>query len=247
MRARSLVKKNIQFWKCYQHNTSGQTILEYALVIAVVILVLILSFPGLHQPILDVFNRYQEVIDESAQQWSSTYIVFQEDFHSADNWTSTRGQFDVDEQGRFYNTQNGENRSFMDYQGNDFQMSIDVAHLTEGQGYGVWFRANDIDASSGINGYTFQYDPGYGNGAFLFRKWENGHERSPFGRIDVGDFEWYEEHEITLQVEGNTFTAFVNGEPVITAQDDTYDAGTVGLRTWGSSRAYFDDILIEEH
>jgi fructan beta-fructosidase len=194
-----------------------------------------------------VFDRYQDVIDESAQKWPSTYLVFQEGFQSVNNWTTTRGQFDVDDQGRYYNTQNGENRSFIDYQGNDFQMSIDVAHLTEGQGYGVWFRANDIDASSGINGYTFQYDPGYGGGAFLFRKWENGHERSPFGRIDVSDFAWYEEHEITLQVEGNTFTAFVNGEPVVTAQDDAYESGTVGLRTWGNSRAYFDDISIEEH
>ncbi|MDD4028201.1 MAG: DUF1080 domain-containing protein [Caldisericia bacterium] len=246
MKKSTRIQKNATDVRHSLQPSDGQTLIEYALMIAVVVLILILAFPSLSRSTINVFTRYEDTLDQASALWTSSNIVFQDDFQSLDNWTTTRGEFDIDEQGRLYNSNSGENRSFMNYQGSDFQMSIDVAHLTEGQGYGVWFRASDMDSPSGINGYTFQYDPGYGNGAFVFRKWENGHEKSPFGRVDASDFEWYDEHEITLQVNGNTFTAFVNGEPVATAQDDTYTTGVVGLRTWGNSKAYFDDITIEE-
>jgi fructan beta-fructosidase len=232
--------------KMFHSMQKGQTLLEYAFIFVIIVLVLIAVFPILHQPIKDVFQKYENTIESSSELWSSSGVVFQEDFSSMDQWNTTRGIFSIDENGRVYNASSGENRAFIDYEGENYTVDINVAHLTEGQGYGVWFRSTDVDSSQGVNGYTFQYDPGYGSGAFLFRKWVNGHEQSPFGRVNVGEYSWYDAHDVSLQVQGNTFTAYINGEPVISAQDDTYTSGTVGLRTWGNSQAYFDDITIEE-
>ena len=74
----------------------------------------------------------------------------------------------------------------------------------------------------------------------------NGREQSPFGRINAPDYDWNAIHNVSLQVNGNTFTTYIDDQEVISAIDDTYTSGAVGFRTWGSSKSSFDIISIVE-
>ncbi len=123
----------------------------------------------------------------------------------------------------------------------DYTITLHSATLDKGKGYGVYFRTSE--GKHGLNGYVFQYDPGYGRGAFIFRKWVNGHELRPFAVQRAPNFDWHDiPHDIELVVEGNTFTAYVDGQPVVTATDDSYTEGGSGLRTWDETNVCFDDF-----
>ena len=90
-------------------------------------------------------------------------------------------------------------------------------------------------------------DPGYGGGAFLMRRWTDGHEESPFARVwaDPG-FEWYGvDRDIQVEISGDTFNAYIDGQLVLTGSDDTYASGGIGMRTWSNTLVSFDDISVE--
>jgi hypothetical protein len=132
--------------------------------------------------------------------------------------------------------------------GENFTISFDGT-LKSGRGFGVFFRTSDDD----INGYIFQYDEGYGSlGSFIYRKWINGHEMSPFRPYSSAPegYEWYNvKRHFEVSVQGNTFQTKIDGELVGTAVDNAvppepyYDSGRMGFRTWGGE-ACFDNIVV---
>ena len=75
---------------------------------------------------------------------------------------------------------------------------------------------------------------------------EDGTESSPFAREEpAGDYDWYDQERIvTIEVRGDTFTASVDGVPVLTGQDSHYSQGAVGLRTWDGTEAAFDYVKV---
>jgi len=95
-----------------------------------------------------------------------------------------------------------------------------------------------------MNGYVFQYDPGYYPGAFIIRKWVNGRELSaPIAVAKAPGYDWYSSpRDIEVVVEGDTFTAYVDGVEVLTATDSTYATGGSGLRNWDSTKVCFDQF-----
>lgn len=50
--------------KKFLKDESGQTILEYALIIAVLVLVIIAAIPNLRQAVLDVFLQTEDILEE---------------------------------------------------------------------------------------------------------------------------------------------------------------------------------------
>jgi hypothetical protein len=118
-----------------------------------------------------------------------------------------------------------------------------VAVLQQGNGYGIYFRANNLDS---VDGYSFQFDPGYGS-SFIFRKWVRGNELSPFARAYApAGFEWWNTvREIKVVANGNRFTAYVDGQQVLTGSDATYATGGVGFRTWDNTKACFDNLSVD--
>jgi Flp pilus assembly pilin Flp len=223
-------------------NISGQTILEVSLLIAVFALVIITSIPNLRNSVKQVFIKTSSVLDTG--NISKPNNIYE--FANPQNWTVAQGQFNIKD-GVITNTKVGEGRVFTkDFNGKDYSVDIRVAQLQNGDGYGVWFRA-DPNAANGINGYTFQYDPGYGAGEFIIRKWVNGNEQGPFARASAAGFDWNNPHDIKVDAVGNTFTAYVDGKAVITGKDSTYASGTAGIRTWDSTHATFEDYTISDN
>jgi prepilin-type N-terminal cleavage/methylation domain-containing protein len=173
----------------------------------------------------------------------------------ADNWQVIAGSFWKVEDGIYSAGRNkgwvGEHRSFTGDEGwDDYTIEL-KAELTRGWGYGVYFRATDIENA---NGYIFQYNPCYSGeqgGSFLFRKIVNGKELPPLARVLKNEvlapgFDWYNKvREIKIELSGNTFKAYVDGKLVLTGSDGSYNRGMIGLRTWGDSHVYFDDIRVK--
>ncbi len=95
--------------------------------------------------------------------------------------------------------------------------------LNKGQGYGVMFRVQNYDGSP--NGYAFQYDPGLEG--IVFRKWVNGWEIwQPLAYQKLTNYQWYGvSKDIDVVVKGNSMQAYIDGELVISAKDDTYSSG----------------------
>jgi len=226
-------------------DVSGQTILEFSLIIAVFVLIVISAFPNLRASIVSVFNKTTTVLDTGNISPATFDHSTTHEFISPEMWSIAQGQFSIQD-GVISNTRTGEGRAFTKgFNGTDYSVDIRVAQLQNGDGYGVWFRA-DPNAPNGVNGYTFQYDPGYGGGEFIIRKWVNGRELGPFARASANGFDWNTPHNIKVEAIGDTFTAFVDGEPVLVGKDSTYTSGTAGLRTWDSTHATFEDYTITE-
>jgi hypothetical protein len=123
----------------------------------------------------------------------------------------------------------------------DYVVHLRVATLLEGNGYGVMFRMQNYTNSP--SGYGFQYDPGLK--AFVFRKWVNGKESVISSYKPGNDYEWHNvSRDVKVVVKGTRMEAYIDDELVLTATDDSYSSGGVGLRTWYGSSACFDDFEI---
>ena len=146
----------------------------------------------------------------------------------------------------------GTGRFFGDESWTDYTVELD-ASLMNGEGnaygYGVYFRAQDY---GNLDSYIFQYDAGYGrDGAFLIREIVDGREMSPFARVDAPEgYVWNgETKHITIEVSGTDYSVYVsdvNGgtAPAVSGSDSSYTSGAMGLRTWGSAQAGFDNVEV---
>ena len=209
---------------------SGQGLVEYGLIIALVGIAAILALAATGTSLEDV---YCSAIDGLGGE-GCRFVP--------ESWSIVRGKWTTDDQ---ICGGNGEGRIFADgFSGDDYVINIDSAKLFQGNGYGVYFRSTEPDF---VDGYTFQYDPGYGSGAMIMRKWVNGSELNPPFAIEwmPSDFNWHNtSHQVQLSVVGDTFKVTIDGEELMSATDDSYPEGGFGLRTWDNTKVCFDGISV---
>jgi Flp pilus assembly pilin Flp len=228
-------------------NLPGQGMVEYGLLIALVVVGLILILNLFGFTVRDVYCMAASKIsgNEDSGTCQAEEMLCEDDF-STDfggwsvlngNWTVGDGKLCVN--GYAHSLDNCSTSA----NPTDYTASLNGAQLNAGDGYGIFFRAQMTP--KGLNGYIFQYDPGLK--AFVFRKWVNGRELNPpFAVAPARDYDWYgEPHDIQVDVNGDTFTAYVDGVPVLTAQDSTYPSGGSGLRSWDNTQACFNGFGIE--
>jgi len=140
---------------------------------------------------------------------SATLLSFS-DFNSgtATGWTTTMGTAIV--QNGEYVLSGAQGRTFTgDASWSDYTIDTN-ATLTQGSGYAVFFRITD---PSNLSGYSFQYDSVWLGGTFIMRQWTGGHEFNPFAVAAAPQgFQWLNtERHITIAVQGDTFTASIDG------------------------------------
>lgn len=229
----------------------GQSAVEVALLMGMIVLVVIGVLRVMGVDLQDVFCRVVNGIGLQTAVCPGNGVIFWDDFTDGlDGWEIDRGSNWRVQDGELCAGPGAEHRAYgIDSEGSNYTISLD-ATLKRGNGYGVYFRANE----SNVNGYTFQYDKGFGApGAFIFRKWINGQEMSPFQpwQPAPAGFQWYGvKRHVVIAVQGNTYTASVDGQVVATAVDNAtnpapfFDNGRVGLRTWGGTEACFDNVQI---
>jgi len=166
---------------------------------------------------------------------------------SWDDWHKARGGGWSAEEERYCVREQGEHRSFFGAENwTDYVVRL-TANLYQGDGFGVFFRATLVDQ---VNGYLFEYAPGgrcFGQeGCFFFRKVVEGRVLYPFAQSTAAAaYEWHNTvREVEVRVEGDSYTAFIDGEEVLKASDGDHTRGQAGLRTWDGSQACFWDFTV---
>lgn len=215
--------------------SSGQGVIEYALFVSLLLMTVYLSLNAMGLSVRDAFTMVYCGISRS----DACQSLFKDDFNNLNAWTIVRGIWKT-ENGKLL-AGPGEGRIFRDLSQKDYVISLNGAQLFQGNGYGVFFRATNPSA---VNGYSFQYDPGYGG--FIFRKWVNGNEISPpFAVAKAPSFDWYSQpRNVQVVVQGDTYIAYVDGVKVLEGRDSTYTEGGMGLRTWDNSTISVDQVTV---
>jgi len=223
----------------------GQGLVEYAILIALIAvgIVLTLNLFG-----VSLAEAYCSVANQVSRGEACKSTPLCEDDFSSDleDWIPLEGNPGEVKNGSYCpsNYTRMLNACSTSVNVDDYVVSVDGATLASGWGYGVAFRLQDTP--NGITGYMFQYDPGYYPGSFIFRKWVNGRELSPPIAVKKApDYDWYgEAHNVTVAVKGDTFTAYVDGEEMLSVTDSAYPTGGAGLRTWDSTVVCFDGFSV---
>lgn len=168
-------------------------------------------------------------------------LLLASSFDNMNNMTRLRGTWRLTN-GSLANTPGAESRiAFGDNAWTDYEIKVS-ASLMQGNGYGVYYRAN---GNPNISGYCFQYDPGLGN-KLVVRKVYNGGEQPPFQSVSLpAGFPIYKTaHNISISVVGNHHVIKVDDQIVMDFRDDSFAAGSGGFRTWGQTAAYFDNLTV---
>ncbi|MBO9348476.1 DUF1080 domain-containing protein [Chloroflexus sp. MS-CIW-1] len=214
---------------------NGQSMTEITILLGLVAAVAIASLTLTGEGTRDALCRAAGAFGSNCSD------LFVDNFAHLDNWTIQNGRWQVRD-GRL--CIEGTGRIYHSLNRSDYVIDINLARISQGNGYGIFFRDSGGPA---FNGYTFQYDPGYGKGAFIFRKWINGRELSvPIARVDAPTgYNWYgSDRQVRVEVRGDTFTAFIDGQLVVQARDTTFTQGGIGLRSWDATSVCFDDLRI---
>jgi fructan beta-fructosidase len=219
-----------------KRNSLGQSLVEYALLIVLIALIVILVLSLLGVNLTDVYCYISEKL--GTQPAVCTGSLFSDDFNNLSNWEIISGKWEI-KNGKLCTS--GSGQIFKPLKGaSDYVINLNGAKLDKGNGYGVFFRADNFKK---VNGYTFQYDPGLSG--MVFREWYHGNEFSPSAYYKPGAYDYYSSpHDIQIVVKGNTYTTFVDGKQVVQTTDSTYTEGGIGLRSWDSSVVCFDSITV---
>lgn len=234
--------------KKHLHKTisRGQGLIEYLLLIVLVIMGITVALELTGYSVRDVYCNVAENLG-AENVCAEEQIYCQDDFSTMEGWESRYGKW-TNPDGKICTSRGARNYNTCSesmQNNSDYTIKLGGAELTQGNGYGVFFRGTEMDGRT--DGYIVQYDPGWGGGAIIMRKWVNGRELPPFAVKRLPGFDWYGgAHDIQLDVQGNTFTLSIDGEEVLVGQDDTYSEGGVGFRSWDNTKVCFDDISIGE-
>mgnify|MGYP002350859943 CR=1 FL=1 len=114
------------------------------------------------------------------------------------------------------------------------------------KGFGIIFRA---DSKKSGDGYMFEYekknaaDPGL----IFFTKWIKGNQVFPpiASATPPLDIDWNSSQDVQVQVRENAFTVYINGQQVLTGEDNYYKEGTAGLSVNNGSTVSIEDFRIE--
>ncbi|MFO8044177.1 MAG: hypothetical protein R6U25_13325, partial [Alkalispirochaeta sp.] len=140
------------------------------------------------------------------------------------------------------------------------RLEIDGAHMTQGNGWGVFFHGTDEGGTANFSGYTLQFDPGLGD-RIVLRQWVNGGERAPFLEVEADEtgIDLYAEMNVILEINGGALTVAVEqpigsapqtiiSESDITSLSGVTDAareeGFMGIRNWSSTDLTIDEVRL---
>lgn len=218
----------------------GVSLTEYAIIIAVIAVVAVGALQLLGDRMEGQFDQASNTMAGVDLSGGGDGPKMQDDFGNMGKWDVVKGKWAV-EDGRLVNPKKSNAMIFAKMSGSDYVISLGSAKMLTGNGYGVFFRA---DGEKKVNGYTFEFDPGYKRkGAFIMREWKNGKSK-PFAVSYAPGFDWKDNHEVRIAVKGKQFSALVDGKQVLSGSDDTYGSGTVGLRTRSGTQTSFDNFSV---
>lgn len=136
-----------------------------------------------------------------------------------------------------------------DFDVKDFSIQVDDIELTNKakvwQGITIYFRAENQDGK--LTGYSFNLDKRPDGEYAYFQKVQDDKPIWPV--ISTMDplppgYDWNNPGDIRIDVQGETFTAYINDQAVSKGQDNTFTHGQVGINTHKNSSASIDAFSI---
>ena len=240
---------------------SGQGLVEYALILVLVSLVVIGSMSAMGINLRDVFqniigavngspgNQDNPIVDALRNFYTNTFDEDMSDWTTAEwkkffggRWRVQDGKLVGDRDAAIF---------LDDFDQDDYTLTATGITFDNDKknwlGGGLFFRT---DPDTG-NGYAFEIEKrndGHDTEIY-FRKWINGYQIDPpLARAPIpAGFDFNNLTDIQIQVDGETFTAFMDGNQVLQTTDSTYKSGTVGVASNDGSRMEVDDIRIDEN
>ena len=190
------------------------------------------------------------IFSQSNGRWSlSTDVLFYSEFSSFDN-IKVLGNFKWSIDSNLLKPIGaGEHRLlFENSNGTDYNIKVEAKYVSPGAtktGYGIYYRTQEGATNANeINGYCFQFDPGIGN-RFVVRKVVNGNEQTPFQSVAMSQgFDINATHDIEIEVIGSSHVIKVDGVQVMNFTDSSFTEGSVGLRTWSTSKSEFSEATV---
>jgi Flp pilus assembly pilin Flp len=219
----------------------GVSAVEYALLLALIAVAVVLALGAMgisvreaHTAILEALAGetpcevyYQSDFDDGTADW---YEVKSGIWGRRGSWQVQGGQLIGPRLGCALFKPSG---------GGDYQVTLDSVrvqhHSNAWNGYGVLFRAG-TDAKGRLEGYMFEFERVNPQSEYMiyFSYWIQGYQVqiTPPGsqQAPAG---WDSPRELSITAEGNTFTASLNGKPIMTATDNKglFSKGLVGVAT----------------
>ena len=233
----------------HKNTTDGQGLVEYALILVLVVIAVVIVLTVTGNSVSDVYCSVLRGLGSDSETCGAASSAYCDDgFNNLSDWEFVRSGEDK------WHTQGGQMcmtaDSYRDYAYStcskdlpvdDYVIHLTGAELSQGPGYGVFFRLQEYDDTP--TGYAFQYDKG--SSGFVFRRWTNGTEKTIAYRKMGSDYNWYDvSRDIEIRVKGSEFKAYVDGEWVLTATDSAYSSGGAGFRTWWDTNVCFDSMDI---
>jgi len=233
-------------------NEKGAGLVEYGLIVALIVSLGIAGVTVLGDALSTTYTDVGKALAEApAAPDDGGNAALSDDFNDDDTsqWTPLQGKWFA-KGGRY----GPEHEQYIDFTssfaGDDGWTDYSVSakgEIVKGKAMGIYFRATGTEKKA--SGYVFWYRPSYKTGRFMLQRMQNGKLSKKLAQVKgPKGYEWFGvERELSVRVESNTFTGYVDGEPVIQGTDDKYTSGKVGLITRGrASEAYFDDVKVVE-
>jgi len=227
----------------------GQANVEYILILVCLALVAITSL-----------NLYGAQVATAYWQVVTAFGALADDFsRDLSNWMAVVGTMTINghkqaagawkiKDGRMYGDPWSLNM-FKNFIGGDVTIDLKGARLeSQGKdwnGYGTLFRASQ-DSQGRWSGYGFEFEEHpKGRIQMYFSRWDHGRQTKLGKPQDApAGFTWTDAQNIVITAKGNSFSASLNGKPLITATDKVYTSGQVGIYTNVGSAASFDGFAV---
>lgn len=229
---------------------NGQALVEYALLIGGIALIIILTLSITGVSIRDIFCQVAGAIGSDACGQNCTLSF--DDPSELDDWISQDAKLGylTIENGQMCDSGSLGNlfaacaEGGLDGPGySDFTITFDGININNknnglNAGLDLFFRMD----KSGRNGYWFTYIPGR---AVWFWKMVDG-RLIPLKAAGVPS-EWANEAELNFDIkaEGNTLSAYKDGQLILETNDDTFDSGIFGWRNKPGSTTCLGSIVVQ--
>ncbi|BAJ62944.1 hypothetical protein [Anaerolinea thermophila] len=227
----------------------GQGLLEYALIILLVAAVTGLALAVSGVSLRDVYERMLNALSGKTSPASCSVSAAQ-----LANWQGLEGNWRGGIQPAVDGFQVCQLCAGMlgGYSGSDYVLDLSGVQvenvLPANNGFGVAFRAES--GENGMSGYMFEIEQQNKTKppVVSFTKWVNGVRVNPsLGEVELPmGYDWTTSPRIQIDVRGDTFTAYLDGKPILTVKDTTYKKGGVGVATKNGTTLRFKDITAQD-
>jgi len=242
--------EEIMLIKQYSKYESGQGLIEVALILVLAAVAALLALNTMGVGLKDVYCQVVGGIGgpvcEAFEDGVTCTSSF-DDPSALDDWEGkSKDKYLSVEDGKMCNS--GTTKSFFNgcseaVGDSDFTANLNGITIEETKkgyvGVDFWFRAQDEN-----NGYRFTYNS---KGNFV-RFWKNVNGKWISLQKTSVPSDWgNQELDFQIQAEGDTFTAYKDGTPIIQASDDAFTEGKYGLRNKTGSKICIDEITVQQN